>query len=536
MRFTKLFAAGLCLTAMAGFTACNDDDYTIVDGAAPQLNLTSSHIQTELGHSIQIAGKVTDADGISKINLSCPELLINKTIDIIDIYGEPLKEYDLNYKYNMRADQQGDSFVIKIAVLDVAGKTYETDLLVTNDGDTTPPVFTAAPDKEITVILKPVTTFNLQFTVEDNRVVDYVEIDLKDITDGEENAKNVEGFPVTAQGNGSGLFVYSNKLTLPSEEAVLLATITAYDKEANEAPHATSITSKVNVQPLPDFEKLYLADVATSAELNSDVFGVPILVDHVGAYKYRARYYNEKAGTEICFLAQKTDFGPICFGPDKSDSSVLGDDPEEVNKIKLDQAGVYYLIDFDTYERTYSLSTYPVSEAIDPVMHLHYGQDDLDTWWNHAGEEWWQQFFFGPTDGDLSAVQKMEQDSKNPHLYTLENWNLETGSQMNFIIHNWHSHGWWNFATWRVDNASDPEKFMYYGNYFPETSHYRDNSDYFEFRYGDVPGFSIDSWGDEGYRKQFVPDNWVKPTVQVGGKYKLVFDAHTERAKLVPQN
>lgn len=534
--FSKCLATGLCLSALAATTACSsDDDWKDVDGAAPQLGLTSSHERTEAGRTIKISGEITDNDGISTIELVCHPLNLNKKIDIIDIYGEPLKTYTLDYSFKIQENEAGSEFLIDVITTDIGGRQDKQQVKVTLDGDFTFPVFTAAPDKEITVILKPNTAFNLQFTVEDNRVVDYVTIDIQDITNGEDAPQAITGFPRTVNGNGSGLFSFSEKIALPSQEATLLATITAYDREANEAAHATTITSKINVGALPDFEKLYLCDVATAAELNSDVFGVPMLIDHVGEYKYQARYYNENAGTEVCFLAQKTDFGPVCFGPANDDPSTLGDDPNEVGRIKLDQSGVYYLFDIDTYNRSFSYSTYSIEEAIDPVMHLHYGQDDLNTWWetNNLDEIWWQEFYFGPATGP-DNVQKMIQDTKNPHIYVLEGWNLDAGD-MNFILHNWHSHGWWNFVTWRVDNASDPEKFMYYGNRHPDTPHYQNNDDYFEYKYGNNPDFDINNWGDEGYRKNFVPDNWVKPNVSVAGKYKLIFDAHLERARLVPE-
>lgn len=534
--FSTCLATGICLSAIAGLSSCSDDDWKDVDGANPEVQLVSVHERTEAGRSIKVKGQLADNDGISTIDLVCHELNLNKRIDLIDIYGEPQKSYDLDYEFKIQESQPGDAFTIDVVTTDIGGREDRQQVKVTLDGDFTYPVFSAAPDKEITVILKPSTSFNLQFTAEDNRVIDYVEIDLKDITAGEEGAQSLDGFPRRVEGNGTGRLEFSEKLSLPSEEAILLAEVTAYDREANEAPHATSITSKINVQPLPDFEKLYLCDVATAAELNSDVFGVPMLVDHVGEYKYRARYYNEKAGTEICFLAQKTDFGPICFAPSNEDAATLGDDPNEVGRIRLDQAGVYYLIDFDTYNRTYSLSTYSIADAVDPVMHLHYGSDDLNTWWetNNMADIWWQEFYFGPASGP-GDPKKMTQDAKNPHIYYLEDWNLEAGEEMNFIIHNWHSSGWWNFVTWRVDNSSDPDKFMYYGNRHPDTPHYTNNDDYFEYKYGDNPDFDISKWGDEGYRKNFVPDNWVKPTVAVGGKYKFIFDAHLERARLVPQ-
>lgn len=541
--FSKCLSAGVCLSMIAGLTACSSDDWKDVDGGAPQLQLKSSHERTEAGRNINISGEVADNDGISTIDLVCHELNLNKRINLIEIYGEPQKSYNLDYSFKIQENEAGDDFTIDVVITDIGGRKETQQVKVTLDGDFRAPVFTAAPDKEITVILKPSTFFNLQFTVEDNRVVDYVEIDIKDVTAGEDGAQSLAGFPRKVEGNGTGKLEFAEKLSLPNEEAVLLASVTAYDKEANEAAHSTAITSKINVQPLPDFEKIYLCDVATAAELNSDVFGVPMLIDHVGEYKYRARYYNEKAGTEICFLAQKTDFGPICFGPMKDNAQTLGDDPSEVGRIKLDQAGVYYLIDVDTYNRTYSLSTYPISEAIDPVMHLHYGQNDLNTWRENNpdkdGDIWWQEFYFGPMSSDPTEVTRMTQDSKNPHIYYLENWNLEAGQEMNFVIHNWHSHGWWNCMTWRVDNSSDPDKFMYYGWYIPKSSHYEGNDDYFQFKYGDNPDFDLSQWApdnSEGYRKNFVPDNWAKPTVQNGGKYKLIFDAHLERARLVPQN
>lgn len=553
--FSKCLTAGICLSAFMAIPACSSDDkWNDVDGAAPDLTLYSEHEMTEAGRTIKIAGQVTDNDGISTIDLVCKALNLNKRINLIEIYGEPQKTYDLDYSFKIQENETGDDFVIDVIITDIGGRQESRQVKVTMDGDFTAPVFTAAPDKEVTVILKPQTAFNLQFTVEDNRVVDYVEINIVDITAGEDIPEPVQGFPRTIQGNGSKTFSFSEKLALPNEAATLKATVTAYDKEANEAPHATSISSLITVSELPDLAAIYLADVATAAELNSDVFGVPVAMDHVGPYRYRVRYYNEKAGTEICFLAQKTDFGPICFGPDPSDPDMLGDDPNEVGRIKLDRAGVYYLIDVNTLDRTYQLSTYSVAEAVNPVSHLSYGGNDLNTWWelNDDSAIWWQEWWFGPTDGpngdNPEKVPHMTQDPSNPNIFIYEDWRLEGGDTMNFTFHNWHSHGWWNFTAWRVDDSSDPSKFMYYGNYIPATSHYASNDDYFNFKYINTdpeeynfmyPGagaFNLGSWGDESYRKNFVPDNWAKPTVQRSGTYKLIFDAHTERARLVPQN
>ena len=129
--------------------------------------------------------------------------------------------------------------------------------------------------------------------------------------------------------------------------------MTAVDARGNE----TTTTSTINVSEMPDFSKMYLADVKTVEELNSDVFGVPMLINHTGEFQYRARYYNKAAGTEIFFLPQKTDFTPICFGLDPEDNLKLTDDPETAKPIVLDKAGVYYELDINVKDATYSMRT-----------------------------------------------------------------------------------------------------------------------------------------------------------------------------------
>lgn len=525
------------LPALLALTSCgNDNKWKDVDGAAPGLSMSSSHERTEAGRSIKIAGKVTDNDGIASIDLVCHELNLNKHIDIIDIYGEPLKEYDLDYTFKIQENQPGEDFTVQITVADIGGRKNKQDLRVTLDGDWTPPYFTTSLDSEVIVLIKEKTCFNLKFSVADNRVVDYVDIDVVDITDGADAPKNVDGFPRRVQGNGTSKFDFSENLTLPSKEANLLATVTAYDKEANEAPHSATFSSLVKVQHLQDMEKMWLCDVQNEDDLNSDIFGVPVLCDHVGPYQYEIRYFNEKADTEVCLLGQKGSFGPLCFGPSKDNSSILGDNPDEVNRIKLSQANSYYLIKFDTFNGSYSAESYSIAEAIDPVMHMHFGEDDLNTWWGGWDTDaWWQEYYFGPMSSGPDNVLKMTQDASNPHIYVFEDWKLNKGDDLHFTIHNWHSHGWWNFVTWRVDDSTDPSKFMYYGNVHPDNPHYSGNADYFQWKYGGA--VDLEKWGDEAYRKEFVPDNWVDmKSLERGGNFKLIFDAHTERARLVPQN
>jgi hypothetical protein len=526
MKTTNTLLWATLLTGALTITSCSDDDdWKDVDGAAPDFELTSSHIRTEAGRSIQIQGTMADNDGLATIQLKCAALKLNKVIDLIEIYGEPQKTYELNYAFAIQDDETGDNFEVEVTTTDIGGRQKTQTLLVTLDGDFTAPVFTAAPDNAITVLIKENTLFNLKFTAQDNRAIDRIEVDVE----------GVEGFPMVIEGNGQGKVEFSQKLALPAEEATYNVTLTAFDEPAqNDEVRSTSITSVVTVSELPDFEKMYLADVSTAAELNSDVFGVPMRIDHTGAYQYRARYYNETAGTQICFIPQKTDFSPICFGPDPDNASVLGDDPETVGRISLDQAGVYYEINFNTKTGAYDLSTYETTDpkAMDPVFWV-YGSDNLNTWysfaqagpeeWVHNDDAWLQEFYFGYATGP-GDVTRFTVDSKNKHLYyTDDPLTLEAG-EAKFIIHNWHGSGWWNYTTWRVDDSSECDIFNYYGSVVKES--------YLKWAYGEDCDFS--KWGDEGYRKNFAPDNWAKPEVKTAGKYRLYFDAHLGRAKMVP--
>ena len=122
---------------------------------------------------------------------------------------------------------------------------------------------------------------------------------------------------------------------------------------------------------MPDYPNLWLADVATSAELNADIFGVPEYVGHAYdadgnpiPFTYEARYYNQKAGTKVKFLGQKNDFSPVCYGVDAADANLLSDDEETMKDIVLNEAGVYYKLTFNIKNYELQTETYPVSEAI----------------------------------------------------------------------------------------------------------------------------------------------------------------------------
>ena len=490
MLWAFLVTANLC-------TGCSDDnDYPDVDGQNPTMTLATDHIESGAGHRFTIEGTLEDKDGIASISLQCADLHLNKTIDLIEIYGVPQESYDLSYYFDINRNEIGERFTVKVTVTDVGGRSISQDVLITMDGDFAAPVFSAAPDATVTVLMKNETKFNLRFTATDDRALDYVTINIPGI-DGFDNRR------VDADGKSS--LNFAEIIVFPNEPKSYNVTITAFDKKEN----STTTTSVLNISEMPDFPKMYLADVATAEELNSDIFGVPMVIEHTGEYQYKANYYCQKAGTKIFFLPQKSDFTPICFGLDPEDNTKLTDDPETAMPIVLDQANVYYEINIDVKNSTYNLKTYSIADAVDPIPHT-YGSISLDTWGD--GGSWLQEFYFGYMTSIPTEVLRFTQDKTNPHLFYLDTpLFLEAGTKMNFVIHNWHSDGWWNYCTWRVDNSDEPEIFGYYGK---------------EAKYTNP------AWT----KPDHVGDNWAKPTVNVTGNYKLIFDAHLERAKLIPAN
>lgn len=570
--FSKL-CLGIALLAFAG---CSDDEvsWPEVDGAAPKMELKTDHIRTDKGYKINVKGELADADGIATIDLVCPTLHLNKTIDLISIYGEPQTTYSLDYSHSIREEITQPSHTITVTVTDVGGRTVSKNILVTMDADFAAPVFSVVPGEELTVLIKDPTLLKVKFGIDDNKALSEIHmilmegeaerygestgdgeetepvIDTTDMTD-EEIAAMVSG-QLEAWKNHyaanqaietidlgadelTNSYNYDNAFPIPDEEAAYTLAIFAADAMGHVITHHTQF----NVQELPDFEQMYLADVEDARDLNNDVFGVPVLIDHIDAYTYEARYYNATAGTKICFLPQNTDFTPICFAPAKDDPNTLGDDIDSVDKFVLDQAGVYYHFTFNTLTREYSYETYSLADAHDPVETMTPGANHLNMWqaWgDDIGNADWRTWTIGVETWINDMVAPLQRDKNNPHLWRTEPFKLEAG-QFSFIVGNFHDNGWWGYTEWRADNETNIQKCKYLGRWFDDNPQFKGNDAFFNQKYGMVPGFTKDKWNNQsGYKNNFVQDTWFKPNVRRTGNYIFEVDMHTEDCRLVPAN
>ena len=451
----------------ATFTGCSDDEFADVDGLEPTLELATDHVRTLGGYEFRLAGTITDKDGIRSIRLSCPELNLDRTIDLFQYYSEVQYEYTLDYAFTVPEDLDGDNFNLKVTVSDVGGRTTEGIILITMDGDYEDPIITNPSGEPIVVVISEgvLSPQSLTISATDNKALDSLSINVEGY--GKFMAYPTESDPRAIN--------YSLDLSnLPVENKDYQTTIIAYDTLLR----TDTVSCVISVTDSPDYEKMYLADVATEEELTSDVFGVPMLIDHIGAFQYSARYYNRNAGTEISFIPQKDSFGPTRYGLDSADKSKLSKEAD-AEPIVLEESNVYYQIDFNIATLTYTMKTYSVNEADDP--------------WPSTN----------PTE-----VNPFVQDGNNPHLFTYDDpIYLRANEQMHFIIHNYHTDQWWDFVSWRSDSATDPEVFGY-----STKSAFRNRS------------YSGPTTGE---------DIWSEPVVKETGNYQFYFDSHLGRAKLV---
>lgn len=492
-----LLSCALLLLAGA-FSACSSDDgYSAVDNQAPTITLASDHVQTEAGRAFTIEGVIKDADGIKSINLKNEGMMLDKTINLLELYPELQKEYNLSYTYQRQYTTEwtdASSFPVVITVEDVVGNKQTATVTVSADGDFSNPTFVVAPSSEVTVLVGARPKFKLNCSVSDNKVLKQIHVVSTDL--GVD-----EVFPT---GNVSN-FDLSKEYIMPAGlVGSYQMTITVSDTFDNSVSTATTI----NVSEMPDFEKMYLADVEDARDLSSDVYGVPMLIDHTGEYEYTAHYYNQKAGTKVRFVPQMTDFEPICFGPDADNNSVFANDPSVSQGIELTEIS-YYEIKFNTVTGAYSVNTY-VPEPVSVTLHgkqytypLTLNGTTTFNFGDDSGDQPAQICLAGSnlpngtpgwTTNQNNNAYILLQDEKNPYLLYRED-TYEEGKNIEFTISATHWWGWWPEPFWRFDGSEFNEKNTLNGGdnmkgsgaKVPSTGKYRFEFDYHLLRSRLIP-------------------------------------------------
>ncbi|MEL7118650.1 MAG: hypothetical protein AAFO07_04395 [Bacteroidota bacterium] len=454
--------------------SCEEDEITI--SSEPQLGIETS-IMGLPGETIVFTGLVSDVAGISSIDIVYEAWDLAKTIEI----DSRTTQYDLSYAFKIPEDQEvGSTHNIAITATNAGGNMTGTQVQVVLSGDNESPVISlASPNDGGTYIVGGGPEFNLTFSVDDNEQIQNV---------------SIVGFGINES-------IDVNAATYSFDQGIDFSlagsfplTISAVDVAGNTS--STSIT--VSIEESLRFEKLYLADVNSDAELVSDLFGVPMVVnsfdhpDSAGVI-FEALYYNTSPNTPIRFIPQKSSFAPFTFGAGENDGELALGNDASISPIILPEVA-YYRIIVNFVSLTYTMETYtPTDDAFEQIIVMGTGVnvDGNSTCINNAdgsdGACWW----FG-------SGKNLTKDPNNPYRFTgtvdLYDYDTEGDGNNGFIL------------------GANPENW----------------SPFWRFDVGEAVGLEPErTVPNGGSNFLFGPEDY--------GSYTFEFDTHLNRVKVIPQ-
>lgn len=236
------------------------------------------------------------------------------------------------------------------------------------------------------------------------------------------------------------------KFKMPDTAANKIHSITL--TTTNVGNKQTSKQFKVSINT--DFPKMYLTETTDAEKLANDFFGSPMAIEKTGSYSYEANYYSSAPNSKIWFIPGKSALKPIMYGVDPESSAKLTGDFKTAQPIVLPNVG-YYSIKFNTLNLTYSvtpIATPDPSGAFPQVAIAGRGFPDFPSM-NYQNQ--------------LPNIILLDKDPINPYLFSrVVNLGIPSGQSYttaSFIFTT--NNGWTNF--WRFDNATDPEKTVFYG-------------------------------------------------------------------------
>ncbi len=237
----------------------------------------------------------------------------------------------------------------------------------------------------------------------------------------------------------------AESITIPVSAALQLHSLTI--KATDKKGQSEIVDVKIGLQDL-NYNKLYLADIEDPAALTADLFGVPMVMDKVGAHTYSVTYYNRNDNTKIRFVPNKNSFTPVAIGLDPNNNQKLITNAATSKPIILPSKG-YYKITVNTLLLSYTVAaTAATGTAPAQVAIAGRGFADFPTMnWSNV----------------LPNIILLDKDPANPFMFTkMVRIGIPIGqtyTSAQFILTT--NNGWTNF--WRFDNAADPELAVYNG-------------------------------------------------------------------------
>lgn len=423
------------LIALLCVVSCDEDDDPKWNATSdPVLNLTSEAVHSDQGRTIIIKGTVMDELGIKSIHLNSDEWFLDKTIEIYK--GDSLTiNYDLNYKFIVPETAIDKENLISITITNVGNRKITSNVSVFMDGDFGLPILEVnTPADGLTVEPSVASNIDLSCKLSDDRQLGYLVVS--------EPSLNIYD-SISFMGKGLKDYSYLKNVTIPTGVADYTFNFLLADSAG------LIVSSSRVVKASYVYQKMYLADVATDAELVSDLFGVPMLINTIGENEFEANYYAVEANTEVKFIPQTSSFAPHCFGIDPTDQSRLIDSQSAL-PIVLPEVGYYKMI-VDINSLTFSVEKYTLQD--EPFQSNTNTEDDN----KYIGELGIVGKGFPEYPDQQWSVQNtiiFDRDPNNLYLFTKT---LDMEGTVEIVITPEHKSGWWISPSWHFDRAVDPE-------------------------------------------------------------------------------
>jgi hypothetical protein len=328
------------------FAGCQNNETDFPSSDNPTVTVATKEIYGAPTRKFEIKAALADDLGLKSVRIEIPELSLDK---VIAFSSDPLlKSYDLSYFFEIPANRgTSETFKIKLTITDVSNNAINEDINLRLDGEFSAPAISMVTPKEGAVVL--LSTSNqlpVNFVVNDDSGIDYIQVQCADL-----------GIDETIQLNEAPQsYTFNKTYTLPVTAANYVLTITAKDKFA--IPNTGTLN--VNIVATNEYPAIYLCDEPKGTNLTTDAAGVPMYFHEKNGQDFEFKYYADKDNKEVYFLGQESDFAPHCFGLNGSGN--LTDDVASA-PIILPTKG-YYNIKINPNTLTYSATKYTPTSKV----------------------------------------------------------------------------------------------------------------------------------------------------------------------------
>ncbi|REE02221.1 cadherin repeat domain-containing protein [Marinoscillum furvescens] len=409
---------------------CVEEGFELPDSEARIVNPAVTRALP--GGTAQVSASITDPVGLGTVGIQYAAWNLNEQIDVAGATS-----YDLQYELNVPAEaESGTSHDIVLAVTNTNGVSVQDTLKLMLNKDTDGPA-----------IINNTTT-GIVFMVDGNDVT----LDLK-IEDTEDIAT------LTVKNEIFSDEVVINAVSFQYKQNLNFLKAGIYDFEVVATDVSGNTTTEVvTVVAQEPFEQMYLADVATDADLQAALMGVPVRTEattdaQLEGKAFTARYYNAAAGTEVRFIPQKDSFAPLAIGAGDAAGTLAVAGDASVTPIVLSKVG-YYEIAVNLDDMSYTAQTYTPEDssyAYTMVMGTGVKVNGASTCEQNADPSVTQCWHF-------KSGKKLTKSESSPYRFSadLEFYDQdESRDNEGGMILGANESGWSDF--WRFDNGEEPE-------------------------------------------------------------------------------